>query len=144
VIDHSATRRILVVDDDPLILEVLRTLLHLRDLEVSCANDGTTALELLADGPLPHVIVCDVMMPGIDGLEVCRRIKGDPRTAQVPVILLTARDRAEDRAAGAAAGCDDYVTKPFSPLALTDLICTFAEFGPPEGAAHPRTAWGDR
>jgi two-component system, cell cycle response regulator len=70
------------------------------------------------------------MMPGIDGLEVCRRAKADPRTADVPLILLTARDRAEDRAAGEAAGCDDYLTKPFSPLDLIDRIVAFAVAGP--------------
>jgi CheY-like chemotaxis protein len=118
--------RVLVVDDDPLILEVLRTILDLEDLDVSCARDGETALQLLADAPVPDVIVCDVMMPGIDGLEVCRRVKDDPRTASVPVILLTARDRAEDRAAGDAAGCDAYLTKPFSPLALIDRIVELA------------------
>lgn len=121
-----AASRVLVVDDDPLILEVLRTILDLEDLSVACADDGAAALELLADSPLPDVIVCDVMMPGIDGLEVCRRVKADPRTAEVPVILLTARDRAEDRAAGEAAGCDAYLTKPFSPLALIDRIGEFA------------------
>jgi CheY-like chemotaxis protein len=126
----AAGRRVLVVDDDPLILEVLRTLLELRELEVTCTEDGARALELLAQDPLPHVIVCDVMMPGIDGLEVCRRAKADPRTADVPLILLTARDRAEDRAAGEAAGCDDYLTKPFSPLDLIDRIVAFAVAGP--------------
>jgi CheY-like chemotaxis protein len=125
----AAGRRVLVVDDDPLILEVLRTLLELRELEVTGTEDGTRALELLAQDPLPHVIVCDVMMPGIDGLEVCRRAKADPRTADVPLILLTARDRAEDRAAGEAAGCDDYLTKPFSPLDLIDRIVAFAVAG---------------
>lgn len=128
--DAAAGGRVLVVDDDPLILEVLRTILQLRELEVACAGDGAAALEQLERDPLPDVIVCDVMMPGLDGFEVCRRIKADPRTATVPVILLTARDRAEDREAGRAAGCDDYVTKPFNPLALTDLIAQYAELTP--------------
>ena len=124
-----AASRVLVVDDDPLILEVLQTILDLEDLDVTTAIDGTTALELLEQGPVPNVIVCDVMMPGIDGLEVCRRVKSDPRTSAVPVILLTARDRAEDRAAGEAAGCDAYLTKPFSPLALIDRIGELAGSG---------------
>jgi CheY-like chemotaxis protein len=121
-----AASRVLVVDDDPLILEVLQTILDLEDLDVACASDGTAALELLAAEPVPDVIVCDVMMPGLSGLEVCRRVKADPRTADVPVILLTARDRSEDRAAGEAAGCDAYLTKPFSPLALIDRITELA------------------
>lgn len=118
----AAARRVLVVDDDPVIREVLSTILDLEDLDVTCAGSGSDALQLLADGPVPDVVVCDVVMPGIDGLEVCRRLKADPDLAHVPVILLTARDRDEDRAAGIAAGCDDYLTKPFSPLALIDRI----------------------
>lgn len=118
-------RRVLIVDDDPLILDVLGTILDLEDLEVVAADGGEAALAEVAADP-PDVIVLDVMMPGIDGLEVCRRLKDDPATAAIPVILLTARDRAEDRAAGAAAGCDAYLTKPFSPLDLLDEIATLA------------------
>ncbi|MEX1178685.1 MAG: response regulator [Nitriliruptor sp.] len=128
-------RRVLVVDDDPLILQVLRTILDLEELEVTCLEDGDSALRSLADPPFPDVVVCDVMMPGTDGLEVCRRIKADPRTAAVPVILLTARDRAEDRQAGIDAGCDDYVTKPFSPLGLIDRIRALTDATvPPEAS----------
>lgn len=114
-------RHVLVVDDDPLILEVLRTVLDLEEFRVTTATDGETGLRLLAEDP-PDVVVCDVMMPGLDGLEVCRRIKADPSTAQLPVVLLTARDRTEDQTAGEEAGCDAYLTKPFSPLYLIDVI----------------------
>lgn len=114
-------RHVLVVDDDPLILEVLRTVLDLEEFRVTTATDGHTALQLLVDDR-PDVVVCDVMMPDIDGLEVCRRIKGDPATADLPVVLLTARDRAEDQRDGEKAGCDAYLTKPFSPLYLIDVI----------------------
>ncbi len=117
----------LVVDDDPLILQVLRTILDLEDLEVACVEDGSLALAHLDADPLPDVIVLDVMMPGIDGLEVCRRVKADPRTAAIPVLLLTARDRGEDRTAGFTAGCDDYMTKPFSPLALIERIAALGD-----------------
>jgi DNA-binding response OmpR family regulator len=125
--DVAPTRRVLVVDDDPLILEVLRTILDLEDVHVTTAGDGESALDLLADGPLPDVVVCDVTMPGISGLEVCRRLKAGTRTADVPVILLTARDRDEDRRAGRDAGCDDYLTKPFSPLALIERIVAITD-----------------
>jgi CheY-like chemotaxis protein len=114
-------RHVLVVDDDPLILEVLQTVLDLEEFRVTTATDGASALERLAEAR-PDVVVCDVMMPGMDGLEVCRRIKADPATAAVPVVLLTARDRSEDRAEGEAAGCDAYLTKPFSPLHLIEVI----------------------
>ncbi|MTV24461.1 response regulator [Nitriliruptoraceae bacterium ZYF776] len=116
-----AVREVLVVDDDPLIRDVLRTILDLEEFEVRLAEDGEHALAAV-DERVPQVVVCDVKMPGIDGYEVCRRLKAAPETAAVPVILLTARDRAEDRAAGVAAGCDAYVTKPFSPLHLIEVI----------------------
>lgn len=118
--------RVLVVDDDPLIRDVLRTILDLEGIAVSTAADGEAALLALAGDPMPDVLVLDVMMPGVDGLEVCRRAKADPRTAVVPIILLTARDRGEDRDAGLDAGCDDYLTKPFSPLALIERISVVA------------------
>lgn len=116
-----AKRHVLVVDDDPLILEVLQTVLDLEEFRVSTATDGETGLRMLSEDR-PDVVVVDVMMPGLDGLEVCRRIKGDPATAELPVVLLTARDRTEDQRAGEEAGCDAYLTKPFSPLYLIDVI----------------------
>lgn len=124
-------RHVLVVDDDPLILEVLRTVLDLEEFRVTTVEDGGRALDILRGDP-PDVAVIDVMMPGIDGLEVCRRIKADPATAGLPVVLLTARDRAEDRRAGEEAGCDAYLTKPFSPLYLIDVI-TEVRAGPVPG-----------
>lgn len=111
----------LIIDDDPLIVDVLTTILDLEDLRVTAANDGERGLALAITDP-PDIVVCDVMMPVLDGLEVCRRLKAEPVTADIPVILLTARDRSEDRAAGQAAGADDYLTKPFSPLDLIDRI----------------------
>jgi CheY-like chemotaxis protein len=128
VIDASRPAvRVLVVDDDPLIRDVLRTILDLEGVAVTTAAGGEEALGVLAGHPVPDVVVLDVMMPGIDGLEVCRRTKADPRTAGVPIILLTARDRPVDRTAGADAGCDEYLTKPFSPLALIERITRIAD-----------------
>jgi CheY-like chemotaxis protein len=128
-------RHVLVVDDDPLILEVLRTVLDLEEFRVTTAEDGEAGLRALAEDR-PDVVVCDVMMPGLDGLEVCRRIKADPATADLPVVLLTARDRAEDRRAGDEAGCDAYLTKPFSPLYLIEIITQVrAARSAPDGAA---------
>ncbi len=114
-------RRVLLVDDDPLLLEVLTTVLDLEEFEVVAAADGETALDLAARERI-DLVVCDVRMPGTDGIEVCRRLKADPTTADVPVILLTGKDTAEGRAAGEAAGCDAYVTKPFSALELLDVM----------------------
>lgn len=117
----AVKRRVLLVDDDPLLLEVLTTVLDLEEFEVLAASDGATALELAAKEDV-DVVVCDVRMPGTDGIEVCRRIKDAPSTQDLPVILLTARDTPEGREAGQAAGCDAYVTKPFSPLELLDIL----------------------
>jgi CheY-like chemotaxis protein len=114
-------RTVLLVDDDPLILEILRTILDLEEFEVATATDGRQALDAV-DHTRPDVVVCDVMMPELDGFEVCRTLKSEPATADLPVILLTARDRPEDRRAGEDAGCDAYLTKPFSPLQLIDVI----------------------
>lgn len=111
-------QRVLVIDDDELTLEILRTILDLEEFAVQTASDGESALESIESGDLPDVVVCDVMMPGIDGFEVCRRLKSADRTKHLPVVLLTARDLDEDRQSGYDAGCDAYLTKPFSPLEL--------------------------
>ena len=114
-------RRVLVVDDDELILEILRTILDLEEFDVVTAPDGDIALQVI-DREKPDVVVLDVMMPGMDGFEVCRTIKADPKTARTPVVLLTALDREEDRNAGKEAGADAFLTKPFSPLALIETL----------------------
>jgi two-component system, cell cycle response regulator len=112
---------VLLVDDDSTLLEVLATVLDLEEFDVTTAGSGHDALGVVSSAR-PDVIVCDVGMPGLDGLEVCRRIKADDATADIPVILLTAHGGPEDREAGVAAGCDAYLTKPFSPLQLIGLI----------------------
>jgi CheY-like chemotaxis protein len=114
-------RTVLVVDDDELTREILATILDLEDYRVVLAEDGETALDLVA-GERPDVIVLDVMMPGLSGFEVCERLKGDPVTAGIPVILLTALEGADHAARGQEVGCDAYLTKPFSPLTLIDRI----------------------
>jgi CheY-like chemotaxis protein len=126
---------VLLVDDDPLILEVLRTILDLEEFEVTTATDGGQAIEAV-QRQRPDVVVCDVMMPGVGGLEVCRVLKAARDTADVPVILLTARDRPEDRRAGQDAGCDAYLTKPFSPLQLIDVIREVRASAVGEGAGQ--------
>ena len=109
--------KILVVDDEPAVRESLRRALELEGYEVELAADGREALyRLEADWPQDAVIL-DVLMPGIDGLEVCRRVRGSGN--RVPVLMLTARDEVENRVAGLDAGADDYVTKPF---ALEELL----------------------
>ena len=116
-------RRVLVVDDDELILQILTTILDMEDFEVRTVETGEDALAAVEE-ELPDVVVLDVMMPGMDGLEVCTRLRAEPETKDVPVILLTARGDPEDRQRGLDAGADAYLTKPFSPLELIRIIGT--------------------
>jgi two-component system response regulator MprA len=103
--------RVLVVDDEPAVRAVLERALRLDAYEVELAEDGRGALDRLALSP-PDVVVLDVLMPHVSGLEVCRRLRaaGD----RTPVLMLTARDAVEDRVAGLDAGADDYLVKPFA------------------------------
>ncbi|MFM7549934.1 MAG: HD domain-containing phosphohydrolase [Cyanobacteriota bacterium] len=109
---------VLVVDDTPENLQLMHGLLR-NHYRVRLANCGEVSLELARTCPQPDLILLDIMMPGIDGYEVCRRLKADPLTQPIPVIFLTARDHASDQQQGFACGCVDYITKPISPpLAL--------------------------
>ena len=114
-------RHVLVIDDDPVILRLLATVLDLEEFQVSTASDGHAGLAAVQQKG-PDVVVCDVVMPGVDGHEVCRRIKSDPATVDLPVVLLTAHGGHDGRAAGEAAGCDAYLAKPFRPLELLEVV----------------------
>jgi diguanylate cyclase (GGDEF)-like protein len=112
------SERILVVDDDPDILQFVRMNLELDGFRVDTAEGGQSALEQAAAQP-PDLMLLDIMMPEIDGLTVLRRMRSDPPTANIPVIILTARSLAEDRVKGLDLGADDYITKPFD---LEELV----------------------
>ncbi|MEV7374690.1 response regulator transcription factor [Streptomyces sp. NPDC090301] len=107
-------QRVLVVDDEPKIRMTVRGYLEADGLQVLEAGDGPSALKVLAANQ-PDLVVLDVMLPGLDGFEVLRRIR---QTSKVPVIMLTARAEEVDRLIGFTGGSDDYVTKPFSPREL--------------------------
>jgi two-component system, OmpR family, response regulator MprA len=109
--------KILVVDDERAVRESLRRALELEGYEIELAADGREALERLEAEAQPDVLVVDVLMPGVDGLEVCRRLRR--AGSRLPVLMLTARDAVENRVAGLDAGADDYLTKPF---ALEELL----------------------
>ena len=109
--------KILVVDDERAVRESLRRALELEGYEIELAADGSEALYRLEGSEEPDAMILDVLMPGVDGLEVCRRIRGTG--SKLPVLMLTARTEVEDRVAGLDAGADDYVTKPF---ALEELL----------------------
>lgn len=113
--------RVLIVDDDALLRELLRAVLQDGGFIIDEASDGETALRLATADP-PDVVVLDVMMPGMNGFEVCRALRADPATDGAHVIMLTARDAPSDRDEGQAAGADVFFTKPFSPLDLLEAV----------------------
>jgi two-component system response regulator MprA len=109
--------RLLVVDDDPDVRESLQRSLEFEGYDVGTATCGATALEAVAGDRRPDLVILDVMMPGVDGLETCRRIRATGE--RLPVLMLTARDALGDRVTGLDAGADDYLVKPF---ALEELL----------------------
>ena len=118
------SRRILVVDDDPRLLHVVAMYLSIEGYEVDSAANGEEGLRLL-EQKRPDLVILDVMMPGIDGLEACRRIKSNPETRHIPVVLFTALSRTDDVENGRAAGANRFINKPFSLIGLGAVIRSF-------------------
>jgi two-component system phosphate regulon response regulator PhoB len=116
-----AKKTILVIDDEKDLIELVRYNLEREGFEVRGALDGETGLAK-AMQELPDVVLVDLMLPGIDGLEVCRLLRAESRTAGIPLIMLTAKAAESDRVVGLELGADDYVTKPFSPRELTARV----------------------
>jgi len=115
-------KRILIVDDQPEVRELVSVTLKVDDFQIYEAENGRRALELASE-KRPDLVILDVMMPGgLDGYEVCRRLKRNPVTKSCIVLMLTARGKKVDRNTGFEAGADGYFTKPFSPLELLTKI----------------------
>jgi two-component system phosphate regulon response regulator PhoB len=112
-----ARQKILVVDDEDEILELLDYTLKKEGYQVTCAANGEEAVEK-ARSEVPDLVLLDLMLPEVDGLEVCRILKHDNRTSHIPIVMLTAKGEEADIVAGLELGADDYVTKPFSPRVL--------------------------
>jgi len=117
VSNSSVKPRILVVDDEPEAVELVEFNLQQAGFEVLSAADGAEALKK-ARAAAPNLIVLDLMLPEIDGLEVCKILRRDPATASLPILMLTAKAAEIDRVLGLELGADDYLTKPFSPREL--------------------------
>lgn len=115
--------RILVVDDEPDLVELVRHHLVREHYDVVTAADGEAGLAE-ARRKVPDLVVLDLMLPGIDGLEVCRRLRSDARTQHVPIVMLTAKGEESDAVIGLAQGADDYVRKPFGMKELVARIAT--------------------
>lgn len=115
-------KRVLIVEDQSDIRKLIRMTLEFEPYEIHEASDGRTGLDM-AQAVRPHLVLLDVMMPGeLDGLQVCRQLKADPATAGIKVVLLTARGQARDQDNSRAAGADEHLVKPFSPLQLIETI----------------------
>ena len=112
---------ILVIDDEKDLLELVRYNLEKEQFDAISATDGQSGLDI-ATRHRPDLIVLDLMMPGMDGLEVCRRLRADGRTGRIPLVMLTAKATEADRIVGLELGADDYVTKPFSPRELVARV----------------------
>lgn len=114
-------KRLLVVDDEPNLLRAVAACLKAGGYEVSTARSGREALVQLA-GAVPDLVVSDIRMPGMDGYQLARQLRGAPRTALVPIVFLTARDETADRIEGFRTGVDAYLTKPFEPDELIAVV----------------------
>ena len=127
-------RRILVVDDEKDLVDLIAYNLTRGGFDVVTSHNGAEALELARREP-PDLVVLDLMLPGLDGTEVARRLKADSRTAMVPIVMLTARSEETDVVVGLTLGADDYVTKPFSMKILLARINTVLRRGDQPDAA---------
>jgi two-component system alkaline phosphatase synthesis response regulator PhoP len=116
-----AKEKILVVDDEEDILELIRYNLVKEGYQVSTVTSGEEALNK-AKQEMPDLVLLDLMLPGLDGLEVCRELKRQPSTSQIPIVMLTAKTEDIDVVTGLELGSDDYITKPFSPRVLLARI----------------------
>jgi CheY-like chemotaxis protein len=116
-------KKILIVDDQLEVRELVQVTLEIGDYQILSAENGQQALEI-AQAEHPDIILLDIMMPGsdIDGIEACRRLKADPATADITIVMLSAKGQEIDIESGKTAGADDYFTKPFSPIALIEKV----------------------
>jgi DNA-binding response OmpR family regulator len=117
----ASKRTIMVVDDEPELVTVVCLMLEKKGFNVTCAYDGTQVFDVLKKQK-PDLVILDIMMPEMDGLEVLRRLKSAPETSSIPVMMITARDQHEDILRGYKTGADFYIPKPFTKNQLLDGI----------------------
>src|SRR2546421_2484610 len=111
--ESQPTLKVLVIDDEENIIELIKLGLKYEGFQVESASDGSEGLAA-AQRMDPNVIILDLMLPGMDGLEVCRQLRINPTTRDIPILMLTAKDEVQDRVTGLETGADDYLAKPFS------------------------------
>ncbi len=122
--------KVLIVDDEPFIVETVRFVLEKAGYACLAASDGEEAVRI-ARAENPGLILLDIMIPRLNGFQVCRLLKFDERCRRIPIVMLTARTQERDRLLGKETGADEYVTKPFE---LTELLRVIARHLPPPGA----------
>jgi two-component system phosphate regulon response regulator PhoB len=130
---EAMRERVLVVDDEPDVRMLLRTNLRASGFDVLEAANGAEGLAI-AKHDLPAVIILDLMMPEMSGIEVCRALRKHPPTSRIPILMLTAKTTEEDKVAGFEVGADDYVTKPFSPREVILRVRAVARRKPDQGS----------
>ncbi len=118
--------KILIADDDPFLLRLVRYLLGKEGYEIVTATDGEGALESV-ETEKPDLVILDVMLPGVDGLEVCRRLRSQPETAALPIVMLSARWKVSDRVAGLQAGANEYLGKPSDVRQMVACVTALLE-----------------
>lgn len=134
--------RILVVDDEPEAVELVEFNLKQAGFDVISAGDGVEALKK-ARSVLPELIILDVMLPEVDGMEICKMLRRDKTTARIPLIMLTAKAAEIDRVLGLELGADDYITKPFSPRELVLRVKKLLQRGRPPADEGDRLKFGE-
>lgn len=115
--------KVLIVDDEIDSLKLIGLLLESKGYQVMAAQNGERAIEKALQEP-PDLVILDVMMPGMSGYEVCRRLRTNPRTATIPILMFTAKTQVMDKVIGFEAGADEYLTKPIQPTELIDRVET--------------------
>lgn len=119
--EAMAKNRILIVEDEESLLKLESILLSSKGYNVTGVMDGKSALEEVRINR-PDLVILDIMLPEMDGFEVCRQIKENPETRHIPVVMLTAKKNSQDFARGRQVGCDEYITKPFKSSKVLDVI----------------------
>jgi DNA-binding response OmpR family regulator len=119
-------KKILVIEDDPPTLRLIRYTLECEGYQVPTATNGLAGIKK-AKSEEPDLIILDVMLPGIDGFEICHRLRAQPQTAQLPILMVSAKAQEIDKATGLKIGANDYITKPWNRIELVTKIATMLE-----------------
>jgi DNA-binding NarL/FixJ family response regulator len=121
-LNDGEQRRLMLVDDDPNLILLVRDYLEFRGYEVITAENGVEALKLLQNNDVPDLIICDIMMPEMDGYTLVKIIRDDPQTNWIPVLFLSAKGQSQDKVKGLNTGADVYIVKPFEPEELVAQV----------------------